>query len=242
MFARHAAPRAAQLRSLLSTSSVRLTKCSAARGCSPAGAIQARPMSTSPSGAAGGGGGELGKLVYDAPFSRIVVYMKYFSLTTCSAGVAAAPALAIVSDPAIPLAVRVALPATIGAFGLFTTGMFHWCAPRPGRHCARGRARAPPGAPHPHLTTHPRCVKPYVHHLWYDAKSKEFTAEMRSFFVRPRLVSFRLEDMKEVAGFAPFASFEVQHGVQLFLHSEGFHDRSVLRALARRAPGILKDD
>lgn len=120
-----------------------------------------------------------GREVYESPFSRLVMYMKALSLTSCTAAVVAAPALGIASDPGVPLTVRVGMPLTILAMGVSTTGIFHWV------------------------------VKPYVHRLWYEPANKVFTAELRSLFLRRRYVAFHPSEIRPLDNSAPFSSFQV---------------------------------
>jgi hypothetical protein len=107
------------------------------------------------------------------------------SLFSCACALGAMPVLLLV-DPASAgaagVGAKAGIAATLGGFGLFTTGLLHWF------------------------------TGSYVHRLSLERASGAATAETLSFLAQPRTARFSLADVRPADTLHPLSSFQVGGG------------------------------
>jgi len=122
-----------------------------------------------------------GRLVYEAPYAKVIWPLKMVSIATSLGVIVGTPVLVVYGNADVPIAARIALNGLLMTFGLGTTAMCHWC------------------------------LKSYVTRMVYDASLEVVTVETLSLFSRRQQHVFHVRDSRVYEGSVGFANFQVNN-------------------------------
>lgn len=117
--------------------------------------------------------------VYHAPFKTAVTRVKKLSLFSCACAVFGGPVI-LSLDAAATLSAKVSIAATLGGFGVFTTGLLHWF------------------------------TKPYVHRLEYWQTGERVSLVSLNVLAVPQKIDFNLSEVQEPNTIHPLSTFAVR--------------------------------
>lgn len=100
---------------------------------------------------------------------------------------------------------KLSIAATLGGFGVFTTGLLHWF------------------------------VAPYVQRLTYHSSDDSVEVETMSLLVKPKRRTFSMSDVVPSESVHPLSTFAVKGGKYYYLDADNFRHKALLVRLSTEA-------
>lgn len=199
-----------------------------------------RHFATSPAGSQGAEEAAKDKVIlYEGPLVRTLARLKKVSLTSCTLTVVFVPLSVYAGNPSMPLVSKIAVAATVGFFGLVTTGLLHRvskayvCALSISKEDAALFVHANPTPPPatPSTSSDAGATPVAVMQPLQDA-DVTVTAETLNIFGMRKSVSFPMSSITYPKGTGAFVTFYA-NGQPFFVHPELVHADGRLLGILR---------
>eukprot|EP00048_Salpingoeca_helianthica_P024937 m.36534 g.36534 ORF g.36534 m.36534 type:complete len:237 (+) comp9691_c0_seq1:71-781(+) len=155
-------------------------------------------------------------VLYEGPLAKTLGRLKKVSLTSCTLTCIFVPLSVYAGNPSMPLASKIAVAATVGFFGLLTTGVLHRVSKA---YVCKLSINQTDAAlfEHPESSPAPDATSPTTRKM--EEADVTITAETLNLFGLRKNVTFRSSDIKYPNGPGAFVSFYV-NGQAFFVHPE----------------------